>query len=418
MQAASSSSFCASSTASRKLVRHLLEPAGPSVYIQTSRFQAGSGVRRFSAVFVYVVLLAGCVTQTDMQHEQSYPAELIDGSAVFGEVIEPAPALDLLTVSAEMSEFVASTRAGGHFESLRFRRLMRKLVEDGYFIDQYDRDASYSAAKTFAVRKGNCLAYANMFIALAREAGLDAKYQLVDTQPTWDVESGFLIRNNHVNVILEGLKSPGNNFSDITVDFNLVRIAYDAPRTTISDDYAESMFYGNLAVQQLHKGDRRAAFSYLKRAVLTEPANQDVWNNLGALYSMSNQPGLGQQAYEMALSLNKRNETAIAGLAKTLRQQEKHEEADHYEALAAKYRRKNPYYYFALAEQAFHNDAFEFALQSVEQAISLQRDNARFYALRAATAQELGDVALQQKSIRLQHKHTSENAQLQDLIFN
>ena len=232
------------------------------------------------------------------------------------------------------------------------------------------------------------------------------------------MESGFLVRNNHVNVLLEGLKAPGNSISDITVDFNLVRVANDVPRTTISDAYAESMFYGNLAIQQLHKGDKRAAFGYLKRAVLTEPANTDAWNNLGALYSMSNHPVLGQQTYEMALSIDKRNETAIAGLAKTLRQQSKHEEADRYEALAVKYQRKNPYYHFALAEQAFRNDAFELALHSIEQAISLQHDNARFYALRAAAAQELGNLALQQKSIRLQQKHTDESTPARDLIFN
>ena len=407
-----------SSTASRNLVRHLLEPSGWSVYIPSWTVYLRTGVRQISLAFAVVVLLAGCVTQTGKQSQQSYPAELLDGASVFGEVVEPAPPQDLLSVSAEMAEFVASIRGEGHFESLRFRRLMRKMVQDGFFIDQYDRYASYSAAKTFAVRKGNCLAYTNMFIALAREAGLDAKYQLVNTQPTWDVESGFLVRNNHVNVLLEGLKSPGNNVSDITVDFNVVRVADDVPRTTIGDAYAESMFYGNLAVEQLHKGDRRTAFGYLKRAILTEPATTDAWNNLGALYSMMDRPELGQLAYETAMSLSKRNETAISGLAKTLRQQGKHEQADQYEALAAKYQGKNPYYHFAVAEQAFRNDAFEIALRSVEQAISLQRDNARFYALRAATAEELGDLALQQKSIRLQHKHTDKKTQAQDLIFN
>ena len=407
-----------SSTASLSLVLHLLEPSGWSVYIPSWLVYLRTGVRQISVAFAVVVLLAGCVTQTGKQAQQSYPAELLDGASVFGEVVEPAPPQDLLSVSAEMAEFVASIRGEGHFESLRFRRLMRKMVQDGFFIDQYDRYASYSAAKTFAVRKGNCLAYTNMFIALAREAGLDAKYQLVNTQPTWDVESGFLVRNNHVNVLLEGLKSPGNNVSDITVDFNVVRVADDVPRTTIGDAYAESMFYGNLAVEQLHKGDRRTAFGYLKRAILTEPANTDAWNNLGALYSMMDRPEFGQLAFETAMSLSKRNETAISGLAKTLRQQGKHEQADQYEALAAKYQGKNPYYHFAVAEQAFRNDAFEIALRSVEQAISLQRDNARFYALRAATAEELGDLALQQKSIRLQHKHTDKKTQAQDLIFN
>ena len=38
-----------------------------------------------------VLLLAGCVAQTGMPDGQSYPAELLDGTPVFGEVIEPAP---------------------------------------------------------------------------------------------------------------------------------------------------------------------------------------------------------------------------------------------------------------------------------------------------------------------------------------
>ncbi len=291
-------------------------------------------------------------------------------------------------------------------------------MRDGFFIDQYDRDATYSAAQTFAVRKGNCLAYTNMFIALARQAGLDAKYQLVDTQPSWDVESGFLVRNNHVNVILEGLSLPGNAVSDITVDFNSVRVAQDVPRKTISDAYAESMFHGNLAVEQMHKSNPRAAFSFLKRAVMTEPANIDVWNNLGALYSMLDKADLAEQAYETAMVLNPRDRTAVAGLAKTLRQQGKLEEADLYAELAMKYQNRNPYYHYAVAEQAFRNDAFEDALTAIEQAIKLKRDNARFYALRAATAQELGDQELVQQSIRLQQKHTDKNAQPRELNFD
>jgi Tfp pilus assembly protein PilF len=356
--------------------------------------------------------------QNIVQPRLSYPPALIDGVAAFGESVNPAPPLDLLWVSPEMADFVADIGGAGHFDSVRFRRLMRKLVRNGFFIDQYDRDATYSAAQTFAIRKGNCLAYTNMFIALAREAGLDAKYQLVDTQPTWDVESGFLVRNNHVNVILEGLRAPGNTVSDITVDFNIVRVAQDVPRKTISDAYAESMFHGNLAVEQLHKRDPKTAFAYLKRALMTEPDNIDVWNNLGVLYSMLDQPNLAQQTYEIALSLNSRNRTAVAGLAKTLLQQGKFEEADHYADLAMKYQNRNPYYHYAIAEQAFHNDAFEDALTAIEQAISLKRDNPRFYGLRAATAQELGNAELLQQSIRLQQKHTDKNDQPRPLSFD
>lgn len=375
-------------------------------------------MKAFIAAIAVLALLAGCTAQSVVQPGQTYPAALIDGVTVFGESVNPAPPLDLLWVSPEMAEFVTNTRGEGHFDSVRFRRLMRKLVQDGFFIDQYDHDATYSAAHTFVARKGNCLAYTNMFIALARQAGLDAKYQLVDTQPTWDVESGFLVRNNHVNVILEGLSSPGNAASDITVDFNTVRVARDVPRKTITDAHAESMFYGNLAVEQLHKRDPKTAFSYLKRAVMTEPANIDVWNNLGALYSMLDESNLAQQTYEVAMTLNPRDRTAVAGLAKTLRQQGKFGEADRYAALASKYQNSNPYYHYAIAEQAFRNDAFEDALSAIEQAIALKRDNPRFYGLRAATAQELGNDELLQQSLRLQQKHTDKDAQPRQLDFN
>ena len=77
-----------------------------------------------------------------------------------------------------------------------------------------------------------------------------------------------------------------------------------------------------------------------------------------------------------------------------------------YANLVKKYQAKNPYYHYAVAEQAFHNAAFDEALLAVNQAIKLERDNARFYALRAATAQELGDQDLEQKSLRLQARHS------------
>ena len=349
----------------------------------------------------------GCVGVPERSSAAIAKVDLLDGTALFGETIPPARKVDLLRVSPEMKAFVDDGVTNSHFGYSRFRRLMAKLVNEGYFVDQYDRSATYTAAKTFAVKKGNCLAYTNLFVALARQAGLDASYQIVQSHPSWDVESGFLIRANHINVFIEKLQFPGYAGGEVTVDFNEVRIDSENRTRLISDSYAESMFYGNLAVAYLRSGDYRGSFAYLKRAILTEPGNVDSWDNLGALYSIMDDFSGAQGAYEVALSLDKRDKTAISGMAKSLTEQGKVAEAEAYTRLALKYQGKNPFYHYAVAEQAFSNDDFEQALIAINSAIRLKRNSARFYALRAATAEELGDDELLETSLKLQRKHGS-----------
>lgn len=356
-------------------------------------------------VLITLFLCGGCAGKLKPTKPLNYPPELIDGTVLFGAPVAVAPAVDLLKVSPQMEAFVDEHIMDSYFGYGRFRRLMTKMVGNGFFINQYDKDATYTAAQTFALRKGNCLAYTNLFVALARQAGLNASYQLIDAQPTWDVASGLLVRNNHVNVRLQRMQVPGFTKNELTVDFNNVQAAPGMRRVAISDAYAESMFYGNLAVDQIQAGNGRAAFAFLKRGIVTEPANTDLWNNLGALYSMNGQYELAQSAYETVMKISKNDRTAVSGLAKSLHRQGKFDEAKAYERLSVKYRRRNPFYHYAVAELAFQNNAFEEAMVAVNQAIKLERGNARFYALRAATAQELGDVALARRSTKLQRKH-------------
>jgi Tfp pilus assembly protein PilF len=364
-----------------------------------------NGKTPISIGLLVLALCSGCAGVPERASPNVRTEALLDGATLFGETILPAPKIDLLRVSPEMKAFVDDGIAGSHFGYSRFRRLMAKLVNEGYFVDQYDRAATYAAAKTFAEKKGNCLAYTNLFVALAREAGLDASYQLVNSHPTWNVESGFLVRNNHINVFIQRIQFPGYADGEVTVDFNDVRINTQDRTRLITDTYAESLFYGNLAVGYLREGDYGSSFAYLKRGILTEPRNVDLWDNLGALYStMGDYPG-AQQVYGVALSLDKRDKTAISGMAKSLTEQGKLVEAEAYTRLALKYQGKNPYYHYAVAEQAFNNSDFEQALVAINSAIRLKRNNARFYGLRAATAEELGDHELLEKSLKLQRKH-------------
>ena len=354
---------------------------------------------------VLLFFIAGCALQPPASFEPEYDVAIIDGKAVFGHTVKPAPAEDILATSAAMVEFVDQPGLVGKSDYARFRALMRRMVEHEFFIDQYDAAATYGAEETFTRRKGNCVSYTTMFVALAREAQLAAQFQLIRAKPTWDVESGYLIRNNHINVFVDDVFIPGYTEAGITVDFNLVRPEDDADAIEISDQYATSLYYGNLAVDHLHKKDYEQAFAYLKRGILTEPNNLDLWDNLGALYNILGVPELVEQAYLVALQINEHDQTAIAGLARSLEHQGRIDAGQVYAAKAERYQRKNPYYHYALAYQAYNNQLFDEALASVSQAISLKK-RSKFYALQAAVAKQLGDDALVKRSMRLQDKYS------------
>ncbi len=360
-------------------------------------------ITRLPLAFALAALISGCAA-VDVTPQVRYAPEVLDGTGLFGHFVEPAPEQNPLAMSPQMRKFVAEEVGSSSFPHRRFRRLMNKLEKQGFFANPYDQSATFSAAQTFESKKGNCIAYTNLFIALAREANLDARYQKVHVPPKWEMSSGLLLRVNHINVYVGGVRLPAATSDEINVDFNSVRPADDSRKEIISDAHAASMFYANLAIDHMREADYERAFAYLKRAALTSGRNPDVWTNLGALYSTLGHEDFAEQAYRVARRIDDKDQAAIAGLAKVLRKQGRTGEAEALAALVISYQRVNPYYHYAIAEQAYSEGAFDQALIAINRAIKLKRRNPQFYAFRAATAQQLGDHRLFTKSVRLQHR--------------
>lgn len=344
--------------------------------------------------------LSGCVTPSYTLDPQ-VKAELLDGSRLFGHAVEPAPVEDVLALSDEMRDFLTPRMSRAAAPYSRFRRLMSELVERQYFANTYEAWGTFSAAETFANKRGNCLGYTNMFIALARALNLNAQYQLVESHPEWDVAGGYLIRNNHINVILPGVRPPNYGQADTVVDFNLVQPDPDsAVARTVSDEFAAALFHANLAVDLMHAGQHEQAFAQLKRGAMLAPRNKIVWNNLGVLYSKNNRPAAAQQAYQQALLLDNNDKSAWVGMAVALTAQGKVEEAAEYNRKVERYQQRNPFYHYAIAAEAVQTQDYDLALRSIESAIDLRRRDPRFYMLQAKVAELVGDDDLYQEARR------------------
>ena len=81
----------------------------------------------------------------------------------------------------------------------RLARLLHFMLDEDALAIVYDEDATYSVADTYAARRANCLSFTLLFVAMAREAGLDAQPQEIENTLSWRQEANTNYRNNHIN---------------------------------------------------------------------------------------------------------------------------------------------------------------------------------------------------------------------------
>ena len=127
-------------------------------------------------VFALLAALWGCASPAVDRHviDQLPPLQHRGASLSVADVADRVPSVDLLAVDEAMRQFVARYTAGQHNSRLRLMSLHQAVRGAGGLDMQYDPFADGTAQEVFQRRIANCLSYANLFIALAPEADLEA----------------------------------------------------------------------------------------------------------------------------------------------------------------------------------------------------------------------------------------------------
>ena len=382
-----------------------------------ARSSTGTPVRVRPAVAVVAVVaalaLGACQTLPDDPTREAISSErLLSGVVVFGEAVasDEVPDAHVLESSDAMRAFVDPHIRSGSTSVARTARLLRKLVEHGYFERGYERHLTQTASDTFATKVGNCLSFTNLFVALARLAHLDARYQIVDVPPSFDSDLGLLFRNTHINVLVPNAELYGPARGDLTVDFNRAD-TQDYNTTLVSDAYAKALYYNNLSVNHWREGDLHRAFAYLAKALETHARNADLWVNLGAFYSKQGAYEHALSAHYRALRIDSRSRPAMAGLAAAYAGLGDMARSDAFTRRVEHYRKRNPYYHYALAQVAYEELDYVEALAAVDRALGLKTDDHRFHYLRSMAQLQLGDRSEARASLARAQRHaTGQNA--------
>ncbi|NIP13294.1 MAG: tetratricopeptide repeat protein, partial [Pseudomonadales bacterium] len=355
-----------------------------------------------------VAVLVGCAGPGGPpMYGLDYDPRLITGETVFAEGVNGSslPPVNILEIDADMRAFVADAVGDVRNSSVKFKRLMRALVQAGYFNGSYYQPGlTLTASELFAAKTGNCLSYTTMFIALAREAGLNAGFQVVQVPPNWDADSGYLIRYTHISVLLSGVRGDVTDSGEVSVDFNAFHPDPHYPRHPVSDEDATALFYSNRSIDGMKKGDARNGFALLVKALELTPDNADLWQNLGAFYALQKQPEMAVRAYEVALSVDHHHEGALSGLARSYRLLGDRQQAEAYARRVHEDRSRNAYYHFAMAQAQFDKGLYDDALNSIDSAIDLERRNPRFRFMKGLVQVKLGDADGAKKSFLKAHR--------------
>lgn len=257
----------------------------------------------------------------------------------------------------------------------------------------YDPRITLPADEAFRQRRGNCLAFSSLFVAMAREAGLNAWFQEVKIPPNWSSVNDNMLVSKHVNAVIQ------DRGKAYTVDVSRRdRESFEVTRR-ISDSEAQAQFYNNRGADALINDDLPRAYAYFKRALEADTQLPFIWSNLGVVYRRNEQIDDALMAYHTALRIDPDQPVALNNLFIYYEDEGDLESAETYRRRVERNRRKNPYYLHYLAEIANFEQRYEEAIPLLNRAISIEQEDYRFHYTLAQSQYQAGENQLARASL-------------------
>ena len=319
---------------------------------------------------------------------------LLDSSPLAaGYEFEDMSQIDMLELSPEMIDFVDGKVDMSLSPHSRLNELLFAVMGEDNFELVYD-DTTRTAQQTFRERHGNCLSFTNMFVAMARHAGLNASYQEVEIPPDWSFAGQAFLLSQHINVLVNF-----RHYSPRVVDFNIsyepgityeFNIIYE--RQVVSDSRARAHYFNNIGAElMLLGGDTRLALANFRESIRADETFSPAWINLGILYRRDGYVEYAEAALLQALKFDSSSLVAMSNLASLFEEDGRIQSAEYYRNQVQAHRMRNPYYRFHLAQSDVINGDYAAAREHLRFAIKRRKDEDRFYFLMGVSYALSGD---------------------------
>ena len=298
----------------------------------------------------------------------------------------PAHDTDLLAVTPEMEAYFAARVDNVGDEVTRLREIVGAILEADSLHFIYDPEGNYSAAETFRRRRGNCVSFSFLAIAVVRSYGFNADFCEVNTYPRWDRHGNLITEIRHINVRVR----TGGALFDLDLLPGTERSTPISSVDLVSDARAFAHFYNNLAVQRIGAGDETGALALFDRALAADPTAAFVWANKGEDLLRAGDYPAAERCLDRAVRLNSSEHTALTSLANLYSLTGRTRESEALQKKVERYQLRNPYYLQRLAQGEYDKGQFHDAETHLHRAIAIKDDEPEFYELRILVAHALG----------------------------
>lgn len=302
--------------------------------------------------------------------------------------------VDLLTTSDEMVEFTERYARQGHEEDAGKAWMLAYAALDPYLLDfSYDPLVTLPADEAFRARRGNCLTFSSLFVAMARSAGLSAWYQEVQIPPKWSAVNETLLVSKHVNAVVS---EHGRKY---IIDVSRRNPSPGERTRRLSDREATAQYFNNLGVDALVDNDLPLAYAYFSKGLQVQPGLAYIWSNLGVVFRRNEQLDDAILAYRTALSAERDHAVALNNLYDLYSENGDLAAAEALANRVERNRRKNPYYLLHLAELANEEERWSDAIDLLNRAIRIDANEYRFHYTLAHAQFHAGQVETARNSL-------------------
>lgn len=371
-------------------------------------------------LFVFAVImvgfLSGCATGPRIDPPSEKLIEnILSQTSVYSSEVYPQTTSDMLSLTDEMREFLDVYVDKNKKDREKVEQLFFAIIQKPGLNLQYNSDATFTSEQTFSQGVANCVGFSSLFIALAREVGIDASFQEVQLPPQWiSFNSDTLIKYKHINVLV-----PLNFRRDAVVDFRYDRYSESYPQRIISDAEALGHFLSNFGAEEMLAGNLEKAKAYMLQALKASPKKSFVWNNMGIVLRRLGQLDLAEASYRQAIALDSEQVSALNNLSVIYEKRGDFEMAQYLREYGEKAKRRDPYYRYALAQNAYQKGEYDNALTLMNAVVRIYPEEHRFYHLRGLSLWRLGNTKKALFNVRRAMRVTSDEKQIsqyQELI--
>ncbi|MGE5233126.1 MAG: tetratricopeptide repeat protein [Acidobacteriota bacterium] len=336
---------------------------------QGGRFvRQGAAIATVALVAVLGALAGGCASSGVAAQQRDLEAQLRARGFAPGQVIIP------FQLDEEMKRWVHSAVPERGRPEAKLHTLLEALVDKAGLQLEYESDRTATAQEVFASRRANCLAFANLFLGMAREIGVPVYFVEVRDLQSFAREGDLVIVSGHVTAAY------GPPEGRLLLDFTLGQTVKYRQVSAISDLRAIAMYYSNLGARLLREGQVEKARTWLETAVRVDPELPGAWVNLGVARRRGGDLAGAELAYRRALEADPATLSAYQNLAALLRRQGKDAEAAELLALTDRKDNRNPFSYLDLGDLALRHGRTQEAGRFYHRALRLSREDPEPYA--------------------------------------